>query len=240
VNRPLVSVIVPAYAAERFIGEAIESVLAQTYAPLELIVVDDGSADRTAEVAAGYPRATLLRQPNAGPAAARNRGLEAARGELISFLDADDMMVPDKLDVQVRHLAENPAVDVVIGAQELLVEPGAERPFWVEGSEAADVVPTRPADIPGEPNTYAMSMLVRREVFDEVGEFDGAVEPAEDIDWALRAVEEEVEIAWLPRVMIRRRVHPDSLTQDAAAARAGLFKAFKARIERHRARAASA
>ena len=235
---PLVSVVIPAFDAERFIAEAIESVLAQTYAPLELVVVDDGSTDRTARIASGYPEVRLIRQQNGGPATARNRGFEATSGELLTFLDSDDMMTPDKLEVQVGHLLANPDMGIVIGAQELVIEPGTELPFWIEGSKVQAQVPTRPPDIHGEPNIYAMSMLMRREVFDLVGGFDESIEPAEDIDWTLRAVEADVTIARLPRVMVRRRVHPDSLTQDVAASRAGLFKAFQARIRRHRARAA--
>jgi GT2 family glycosyltransferase len=83
-----------------------------------------------------------------------------------------------------------------------------------------------------------MSMVVRRETFERVGDFDESMRVAEDFDWMLRAAEQEIEIARLSDVLLRRRVHPDSLTQNAAAARAGFFRAFKARIERHRARAA--
>ena len=149
------------------------------------------------------------------------------------------MMTADKLEVQVGHLLADPDLGIVIGAQELFFEPGTELPFWIEGSDVQDVVPTRPPEISGDPNTYAMSMLVRREVFELVGPFDERIRPAEDIDWMLRSVEKEVAIVQLPRVMIHRRVHPDSLTQDAEASRAAVFHAFKARIERHRARAAS-
>ncbi|HEX5852076.1 MAG TPA: glycosyltransferase, partial [Solirubrobacteraceae bacterium] len=88
--QPSVSVIVPVYMGERFLADALDSVAAQTYAPLETIVVDDGSPDRSAEIAAGRPGVRLIRQKNQGVAAARNAGLAAARGELLAFLDQDD------------------------------------------------------------------------------------------------------------------------------------------------------
>jgi glycosyltransferase involved in cell wall biosynthesis len=234
---PLVSVVIPACNAERHLGEAIESVLAQTYAPVETIVVDDGSSDRTAEVARGYDGITVIVQENGGPSAARNRGFAASRGELIAFHDSDDVMTPDKLAVQVGHLLENPSVDCVLAEQELLIEPGAELPFWVAGAKVETVMPPRPRELADEPRVHPMTMVLRRGTFERVGDFDESMRAAEDLDWMLRAAEEQIEIARLSKVLLRRRVHPDSLTQDAAASRAGLFRAFKTRIERHRARA---
>ncbi|MFP5389112.1 MAG: glycosyltransferase family 2 protein, partial [Thermoleophilia bacterium] len=126
----------------------------------------------------------------------------------------------------------------VLAEQELIVEEGAELPFWVEGSKVETVMPPRPPELEDEPLVHPMSMVVRREAFEQVGDFDEAMRAAEDFDWMLRAAEEEIEIARLSEVLLRRRVHPGSLTQNAAASRSGLFRAFKARIERHRARAA--
>jgi glycosyltransferase involved in cell wall biosynthesis len=238
VSRPLVSVVIPAFNAERFLGEAIESVRAQTYAPLETIVVDDGSTDGTAVVASAFSEVTVIEQANAGPSAARNRGFAASRGEFIAFQDADDLMTADKLEVQAGLLIDRAEVGCVLAEQELLVEPGTEMPFWIEGSKVQTVMPPRPPELEGEPLVHPMSLVVRREVFELVGGFDESMRTAEDLDWMLRASEEGVEIARLPDVLMRRRVHPDSLTQDAEAARLGLFRAFKSRIERHRARSA--
>lgn len=237
VSRPLVSVVIPSFNSERFLGEALASVSAQTYAPVETIVVDDGSSDDTAAVARAHPGIALIEQENSGPSAARNRGFAASRGEFIAFHDSDDTMTPDKLAVQVGHLLDNPTVGCVLAEQELIVEEGAELPFWVEGTEVEVVMPPRPPDLEDEPQVHPMTMVLRRETFERVGDFDESMRAAEDFDWMLRAAEKEVEIARLPEVLLRRRVHPGSLTQNAAASRAGLFRAFKARIERHRARA---
>jgi glycosyltransferase involved in cell wall biosynthesis len=237
-SKPLVSVVIPAYNAERFLAGAIESVLAQAYSPVETIVVDDGSTDRSAEIARGFGGVTVIEQENGGPSAARNRGFAASKGDFIAFHDSDDEMTPDKLEVQVGHLLAHPEVGCVLAEQEVTVEPGAELPFWHEGSKVPTVMPPRPPDLADEPMVHPMTMVVRRETFELVGGFDESMRPAEDFDWMLRASEADVEIARLPEVLLRRRVHPDSLTQDAAAARAGLFRAFKGRIDRHRARAA--
>ena len=236
-SRPLVSVVIPAFNAERFLGEAIESVLAQTYEPLETIVVDDGSSDGTVAVAGAYSEVTVIEQPNAGPSAARNRGFAASRGDFIAFHDSDDLMTTDKLEVQAGVLINEAEVGCVLAEQELLVEPGAELPFWVEGSKVPILMPPRPPELADEPMVHPMTMVVRREVFERIGGFDESMRAAEDFDWMLRASEAGIEIARLSEVLLRRRVHPDSLTQDAAAARLGFFRAFKSRIERHRARA---
>jgi glycosyltransferase involved in cell wall biosynthesis len=180
----------------------------------------------------------VIAQENSGPATARNRGFAASRGDFIAFHDSDDMMTADKLAVQADVLTEDPAVGCVLAGQELLVEPGAELPFWVEGSKVEIAMPPRPTELEEEPLVHPMTMVIRRGAFEQVGGFDESMRPAEDFDWLLRASEEGIEIARLSEVLLQRRVHSESLTQDAAASRAGLFRAFKARIERHRARAA--
>ena len=115
-SRPMVTVIIPVYNGEEYLAEDIESVLGQTYHPLEIIVVDDGSTDDTATVASRFKELVrYIYQPNSGPAAARNRGLKMARGEVIGFVDADDLWVENKLDLQLGLLADNPSVQIVIG-----------------------------------------------------------------------------------------------------------------------------
>ena len=105
---PLVSVVIPCWNQAHYLGEAIESVLAQTYPRLELVVVDDGSTDNSSEVVARHPGVRLVRQPNRGVAAARNRGLAESRGEHVVFLDADDRLLPEALAVGVEKLAAEP------------------------------------------------------------------------------------------------------------------------------------
>ena len=107
---PSVSAVMPAYNAELFISDPIQSVLAQTYEISEIIVVDDGSSDRTAEVAAGFPRTRVIRRPNGGQAAARNTGTHAASGEWIAFLDHDDVWLPQKTEIQLERVTPDAGV----------------------------------------------------------------------------------------------------------------------------------
>src|SRR4029079_2498347 len=108
-ENPLVSVIVPVYNGERYLREALESVFAQTYRAIEVIVVDDGSPDDSGTIGQSFPEVRYIHQTNQGVAAARNNGIEAARGEFFAFLDQDDLWVPEKLNVQVEYFLGHPA-----------------------------------------------------------------------------------------------------------------------------------
>lgn len=192
-GRPLVSVIIPAYNAESYIREALESALGQTYEPLEIIVVDDGSRDRTAEivreVAVRDQRVTLLQQPNAGVAAARNLAIEHARGAYVAPLDADDYWLPKKIEEQVRRLEEGgPGM-------------GAVYSWWVEVDESGAI---RGSNYPFRVEGYvywhhlysnfigcASIPLIRRSVLMELGGYDTSLRTAggegcEDWDITLR------------------------------------------------------
>jgi len=115
VSGPLISCIVPAFNGEHYRGEALDSILSQTYRPLEILVVDDGSTDRTAALVTSYrDRVRSLFQPNAGQAAARNLGLSEARGEFVAFLDQDDLWHPEKVERQMARFAVRPELDLCV------------------------------------------------------------------------------------------------------------------------------
>ena len=192
---PLVSVIMPAYNARPFIEQSIRSVLDQDYANIELIVVDDGSRDGTPELAEQFgDRVTVLRQKNAGPAAARNRGINASRGELIAFLDADDVWLPGKASMQVRYLQNHPDVDFVYGhfkqwrpqadgtfsAPPLLISEKApfavfsEHSGWIYTALLLDNV------------VHIITAMLRRSVIEAVGGLDETLPTGEDYDLWLR------------------------------------------------------
>ena len=225
----LVSVIVPFRDAERYLGEAIESVLAQTYRPLELLLVDDGSADGGVGIASSrasmHAEVRLLRLPESrGPAAARNHGLAHARGDLITFLDADDAMLRERLAWQVRHLAEHPRVDVVLSAEELVLEPDAP----------PESVRRRHARGPG-PRFHTMSMMVRRNAFDRVGGFDPSYRVGEDLDWLFRASAAGLVVAKVDRVLTRHRLHRDNLSHRTHEIKAAIIRSLHTRLlERRR------
>jgi glycosyltransferase involved in cell wall biosynthesis len=230
-QRPLISCVVPVYNGERYLREALDSILAQTYQPLEVIVVDDGSTDRTPELIASYAgRVRPFRQPHAGASAARNLGLRQARSEFVAFLDADDLWHRQKLARQMDRFEARPELDLcVTGGQN----------FWMpELSEtderARDPRQTQPW--PGYVSTA--TLLARRRAFDLVGSFDTSLEQGEDRDWFIRAAELGLVKELLPEVLLRRRMHgansSDRLTH-AATGRANL-ELVKALLERQRRR----
>jgi glycosyltransferase involved in cell wall biosynthesis len=201
-SRPLVSVIVPAYNREDYLGEALDSVCAQGYDPLEVIVADDGSTDGTARVACGYPGVRLLSLAHGGVSAARNAAIAASRGALLAFLDSDDLWVPGKLDAQVGLLERNPHIGYCLCRMWNFLESGCSAPAWV-GSERIDCV---------SGSWSVTSMVVRREIFDRIGGFDTAFTWGEDTDWLIRARASGIAYACLPEVYLRRRVHGTNLS----------------------------
>src|SRR5690349_4969777 len=122
-SQPLVSVVIAAYNTEAYIGEALESVLSQDWRPFEVIVVDDGSTDGTADVVKRFGRVRYIWQENAGPGAARNTAIAASDGDLIAITDSDDLVAPGRLSLQARYLIDHPEVDAVLGRQEWLHAP---------------------------------------------------------------------------------------------------------------------
>jgi glycosyltransferase involved in cell wall biosynthesis len=229
VSLPLVSVIVPVFDAAGFVDEALDSVFAQRYEAVDVVVVDDGSTDRSAALVAARCRKNrrlrlLALAQNHGPAAARNRALAAARGELITFLDADDLMTENRLPFQVDYLAAHAEIDVVVGTEELRVTPGIEPPAWVQ-------LPRPPAA-----RFFQMSMMARRHVFERVGLFDESFRISSDTEWAYRAESAGVRTARVDRPFLVRRIHGDNLTYRTTEMRQamerGLLKTARMRLGR--------
>jgi glycosyltransferase involved in cell wall biosynthesis len=137
-NPKLVSVIIPVYNGATYLAEALDSVFAQDYRPIEVIVVDDGSTDDTAVIAKRYSQIRYLHEVNQGPAVARNTGLIHCTGDLIGFLDADDRWVLGKLSLQAKYLEAHPEVDCVIGRMKNFVQESIPRPSWVEDFMLSD------------------------------------------------------------------------------------------------------
>jgi glycosyltransferase involved in cell wall biosynthesis len=180
-----VSVVIPAYNAARFIAEAIDSALAQTWPPREVIVVDDGSTDDTAAVVAGFgERVTYVRQANARQAAARNRGVHYSTTEVLAFLDADDVWRKEKLARQLAVLDRSPAVGAVTcSMQEIGVDGrlGAVRTAGARGRCYRQIL------LGQVPIGAGSTWVVRRAVFTAVGGFGETLSPCEDTDFAWRA-----------------------------------------------------
>ena len=201
-----ISCIVPVYNGARFVAEALDSILAQTLRPNEIIVVDDGSTDATAEIVNRYAQyVTYLRQTNSGPASARNRGIEIATGDFFAFLDADDLWHADKLERQLAALNANPAAGICITYLQN---------FWVD--ELA-VERDRMRDHPfARPlvGYVCQCLLARRSVFDAVGAFNEAKRIGEDIDWFMRAEQAGIVKQIITDPLVHRRIHEQNISYE--------------------------
>lgn len=214
---PRVSVTIPVFNGARYLADAIESVRTQHGPTLEVLVVDDGSTDGSAEIVSRLadPRCRLLRQGRQGAAAARNAGVAEATGDLLAFLDADDCWLPGKLHRQVRLLDENPALDMVFGHYQIVNEAGA---------------PASPA-VP-QPGLSLGTMLIRRTRYLDVGPLATDWRIGEFIDWFARAEDAGLRHHMLPDVVLARRVHDANLTGRSRAARADYARIVRAALAR--------
>ena len=224
-----VSCIIPCYNAERFLGEAIESVIAQTLSPAEIIVIDDGSTDGSAAVAARYAdRVEYLRQENAGPAAARNRGIELTHGNFVAFLDADDLWHPEKLERQAAKFTARPELEACVTHLTAFWEVEVRH----EQEALQDHARTR-SSLPG----YVMqTMLARRSAFAKAGILNPALRFGEDTEWFIRARDEGVVLELMPDVLVFRRFHANNLTRSRGntALKSGILEMVQSSLERRR------
>jgi glycosyltransferase involved in cell wall biosynthesis len=214
----LVTVVIPAYNAEAYIGKALGSALGQTYEPLEIIVVDDGSSDDTSGIVrrAGS-RVRLLRQENLGSGAARNRALAEARGDFVAFLDSDDVWHPRKLEFQIRHLLEcRECIGVYCRKVEL--RQGAPEPDWsmptfkVESaSNAGDAMASGwlYLELLRDSIVHTSTLTVPRDVLSRAGSFDESLRKGQDLDYWLR-LSRMGQIHQLDAVLSAYRIHASS------------------------------
>ena len=226
-NAPLVSCVIPVYNGARYLAEALDSVLAQTHRPLEVIVVDDGSTDGSAELAARYrDPVRVVRQTHRGLAATRNAGVRSAAGDFVAHLDADDLWMPEKLARQLARFRERPEIDLGLSRFQN---------FWVP--ELADEA-RRYQDHPlAQPmgGYFVDTLLTRRSLFETVGEFDTREGLASDTLWCARAVERGAIVDVLPDVLVRRRFHTANVSRQAGPGRFEPFARFiKARLDSQR------
>jgi glycosyltransferase involved in cell wall biosynthesis len=180
---PLISIVIPCYQQAQFLPDAIEGALAQTHRKIEVIVVDDGSPDSTAEVVARYPEVRCVQQQNRGVAEARNAGFRASSGEYVLFLDADDRLTPNAVETHLRCFAEHPEAGFVVGDIDQISSDGSylRSPRW---QELATNQYEQLLKVDHVANTVAV--MFRRSVVETVGGFDGSYSPTEDYEILLR------------------------------------------------------
>jgi len=181
-----ISVVLPVYNGERFLTEALLSLRRQSLPAAEVIAIDDGSTDGSAAVLAAFPEVRIVRQPNAGCAVARNRGVALATHETIAFLDQDDVLNPERLERSAGFLT--PGLDAA--------------PDWLD---------PRMLDVP-QHGFATCALMVRRATFDVVGPFDPTKVPIDDSEWLVRALDVGTRYVHLNDVLVRRRIHERNLT----------------------------
>jgi glycosyltransferase involved in cell wall biosynthesis len=206
-DTPIVSVVIPAYNSASFVADAAKSALAQTLAPLEVIVVDDGSTDGTDQALEPLLHRThMIRQDNQGVGAARNAGIRLARGDYIAFLDADDVWLPKKLERQMRLFAQDPRVAMVhCGLIEVdqAMHPVGER---LDGLEGDDVAMKMLHGQGGLLHGVGSTVVVTREAIGEVGPYDIEVPPSEDWEFSYR-IARRYRIAFVREPLVLYRQH---------------------------------
>ena len=226
---PLVSCIVPCFDGERWLEECLRSILAQTHRRLEVIVVDDGSRDGSARIVeTRFPTVRLHRQENRGPGAACNQGLALASGDLVAFLEQDDLWLPEKVERQVAEFAARPSLAYCV--THVLN-------FWIpelarEAERHRDRAVMQPV-----PGYVVQTLMARRSAFDTVGRFDEDLRFAFAGDWFLRAREAGVPGLLLPEVLTRRRLPTDNFSRrNRGASHEQFLHVVKAALDRRRGR----
>ena len=218
-------VVIPAFNAARYLDEALASVLSQDHAAHRIIVVDDGSTDGTADVAARFSAPVeIARRHNGGAAAARNTGIARSAAAVVAFLDADDRWAPHKLALQAAALDADPAIDFVLCLVRAFASP--ELP----DAERSALEAQQPHPFEG---WIAGSMLIRRASFDRVGPFAEDLRVGEVVDWFSRARQAALKHRLIPLVLVERRLHRHNTTLQTAHRR-GYLLAAKRHVERLR------
>lgn len=224
-HQPTVSVIIPTFNGEAHLAETLESALAQTHPPAEVIVVDDGSTDGTARIAASFPGVRYLYQPNAGANAARNTAILASRGDFLAFLDHDDLWMPDKLARQLAAFAADPTLDFVFGQIAHFYSPELTEAQRAGLGVAAEIAP----------GITVSALLARRTSFLRVGLFDVSQRLAELAAWYALALDMQMKMTVLPEIVTRRRIHLHNTTLRAGSqSKQAFVPVLRAILERRR------
>lgn len=225
-NFTSISVIIPVYNCEKYLAEAIESVLAQTYQPIEVIVVDDGSTDESAAVAKSFGSSVgYYFQENSGLAATRNHGIELAQGDFLAFIDADDIWLEHKLSLQMAAFETDQKLDMVFGLVQQFISPELD-----EMNRQKIYCHTEPMS-----GLIGSAMMIKRDAFFRVGMFDPSWKLGEFIDWYAKAIEQGLKSYILPEIVLRRRLHSTNMGIRDRQHRIDYVRILKTALDRRRA-----
>jgi len=222
---PLISVIIPVYNCEKYLAEAITSVLSQTYQNTEVLIVDDGSTDNSQNVGKRFARqgqVKYLYQANQGIGAARNRALSVAKGEFFALLDADDVWLEDKLTWQMKEFERNPELDMIFGFVQQFFSPELHR------QTDKEIEKPMAGYFPG-------TLVIKKESFLKVGHFATDWTVGEFVEWFLRAQEVGLKSLLLRQVVMKRRIHTTNIGKREAGSRGDYVRILKQALDRRRA-----
>lgn len=223
-NNLLVSAIIAVKNGERFLARAIQSILQQTYSVYEIIVVDGKSTDNTGKIAQSYPQVRYILKENNAPADAWNLAIDAAKGDLLAFLDHDDRWTPNKLSLQVNYLVNHPQIQYVIAKFKYCLEPGYSIP---SGFKKELLEQDITGLIPG-------TLVARKSLFDSIGKFDTNLAIASDVDWFIRVKDQNILQAVVPEVLLYKSIHEQNLSANAKVNNQELLKVLRQSINRQR------
>jgi hypothetical protein len=222
-ERPLISVIIPVFNGEHFIRDAVENVLSQNYPALEIIIINDGSTDGTEAIIQQLPfDIRYFSQNNCGPSAARNKGIQDASGEFITFLDVDDLWPENNLNIMVDEMLKNPEMDVIRGYAQLMEFNKISGRYDYLGNPKESF------------SDYIGAAIYRKTAFEKVGLFDSMLRFAEDVDWFMRANEKKLKMKRLEEISLFVRRHGGNMTEGKNILELNVIKVFKKSLERRR------
>lgn len=224
-NNNLVSVIIPVFNAEKYVVEAIRSVLSQTYKNIELICINDKSTDNSLSILESFGNKIILvdNEDNCGTAESRNKGIRLARGEFLAFIDNDDIWESNKLEVQVNQFRNNPGLDISFSYMQCFVSP--------EISEQVKMLRYCPPD--PMPGYIPSTILVKRTSFEKAGYFESKWKNGESVAWMFKALETGLNFGVVDEVLVKRRIHETNKSVLASStSQSEYFKIIRESLER--------
>ncbi|MGH7886104.1 MAG: glycosyltransferase family 2 protein [Thermodesulfobacteriota bacterium] len=220
----LITVIIPVYNCEKYLSDAIESVMEQSYLQTEIIVVDDGSTDNSAKIAKSYSDdIKYIYQVNSGPAAARNKGIINSNGEFIAFLDADDLWPSNKLELQISSFMNNENLEIVMGR--------------IQYVELPDAVKRNMRMLDSNNSFKYINLgagLFKKSVFKKIGYLDREFIYWEDLDWFLRAYEKKTSLIFLDQITMIYRIHSQNMSNNNNEVIHFFYKAIRNSLHRRK------